>query len=161
MSSDGISPQALTEAQAAWHRGDVERAGHLLYRSRAPAARPRWAGEVLAAASRGLQTPPEIRHVLELAANPVRWHEAHKAFNAVRLLTLQQEKAGRRRDELFYALLFIAENTAKVTYNASRQPAPFEEDCGDWIALNVRDLLEASPNPELRVAMEAALFSTE
>ena len=36
----------------------------------------------------------------------------------------------------------LAENTAKITYNASGLPAPFNEDCGGWIASALHDLVE-------------------
>ena len=59
---------------------------------------------------------------------PDQWQEAHDAFSAVRQLTL----AGERNpiDGLSHLLLYVAENTAKVIYNASGSSAPFDKDSG-------------------------------
>src|SRR5262245_46768010 len=47
----------------------------------------------------------------------------HVAFRAVRRLTLQYEK-GKSKDEIYGGLLYLAENVAKVTYNATNPRDP-------------------------------------
>jgi hypothetical protein len=146
------------EARAAWERGDVLRAGRLLHPDLPIAERPKWAARVLAAACGDRRLPRELRRVLDIAADPSRWREAHDVFTAVRLLTLEQEKAGAGRDRKLEALLYLAENTAKVIYNATGAPAPFDAACGERIARNAKACLDADPRSEPSEAIEAALF---
>lgn len=84
---------------------------------------------------------PEIEHVAALAADSERWAEAHKAFTAVRKLRLPE---GRKpMNEAYNALLLVAEITAKIIYNASGAPAPFDSDSPWWLPPNARDFVRA------------------
>jgi hypothetical protein len=74
----------------------------------------------------------------------------------VRRLTLEQEKAGS--EHKLHALLLLAENTAKVAYNASGAPAPFDADSGDWIAQNAKAFLDAAPHSAQAESIVEALF---
>lgn len=146
-------------ARDAWRAGDFLRAGHILHHHLPRECRPIWAARVLAAACSTVTPPREVQHVLEVAADAQRWKEGHDAFAAVRALTLEQEKAGHRRDAVLLSLLHLAENAAKVTFNSSGAPAPFDEDSGDWIVPNAKALLELAANPALEESLETAIFS--
>ena len=58
-------------------------------------------------------------------------------FSAVRELTLDSEQG--HDDALAHVLLYVAENTAKVVFNASGSPAPFDKDCGAWLVRCARE----------------------
>jgi len=57
-----------------------------------------------------------------------RWREAHEQFTKIRVFGL--ENKNNQPEEY----LNLAELVAKVTYNASGQPAPFDSDSGNFIA---------------------------
>jgi len=84
---------------------------------------------------------PELNSVIAVASDPSRWAEAHKVFSDIRRLTLKEER--KRTNDIYYSLLYIAENTAKTVYNASGAPRPFDYDSPWWLAQNVRSLIEA------------------
>ena len=87
-------------------------------------------------------SPPAVEALVAIAASPARWAEAHAAFSAIRVLTLQAERAGPGASPQLRAILYLAENAAKVTYNASGRPAPFDADAGHWLASNLRVVVE-------------------
>ena len=141
---------------AAWRSGEPVLAGRLFFEALEVKQRPAWAARILAVALSRVDAPAAAHFVLELAADEDRWGEAHAAFDAVRDLTLKQERAGAQRDELLYGVLFVAENCAKVIFNASGRPAPFDHDSGWWLPSNARAVLKH--RPELATAFEAAIF---
>src|SRR5215468_2611842 len=113
----------LAKAEMEWRRGDSRE------------ERPPWALRVLdACASRLPELPPAVRTVRTIVEIPERWREAHDAFTAVRRVVLQHPRSEPPTVE--HGVLYLAENVAKVTYNASGEPAPFDHDAGWWIAKN-------------------------
>jgi hypothetical protein len=111
-------------------------------------SRPSWAADILElAASQVPAVPKHVQAVAKIARNPKRWGEAHSAFSAVRWLTLAEEKT-HAGGTVYECMLFVAENAAKVIYNASGDPAPFDDDCGDWLVRCLRDLVDAIGSPE-------------
>jgi hypothetical protein len=81
--------------------------------------------------------------VIAIAADSVRWIEGHRAFQAVRERTLKNEKAGlgKSTEQL---VLDIGETVAKIVYNASGGPAPFDYHAGWRLAPRVKALVEGS-----------------
>ena len=65
----------------------------------------------------------EVETVLRIAEDQRLWPQAPDAFTAVRRLALSRQDPRGTRESL---LLDLAELTAKVTYNASGEPAPFD-----------------------------------
>ena len=92
------------------------------------------------------------------------WPEAHRAFDDVRDVTLQFERAQRSGTDPTYKLLFVAENAAKVLYNAAKMPAPFDADSGLRLLVCVAHFVQTRALPELREMvlslMNAALART-
>jgi hypothetical protein len=131
-------------AEDSWRHWDALDAGKILYERLVVNPRPAWALAVLDACCAGLsEIPPEVQVVREIANTPARWAEAHKAFQAVRKLVLSVERrtdAGRPE----HGILYLAENVAKVAYNASGSRAPFDHDAGWWIAKNARWIVDHS-----------------
>jgi len=149
-------PVAL--AKVAWAVGKDLDAGRLLYESLSNEQRPAWAANILRAVVARVDAPASVAQILDVAEDSRRWSEGHDVFGAVRVLTLQQERAGRP-DERLAALLDLAEKAAKVVYNASGRPAPFDHNAGWRVAPSLRAAIRAVGDEELTTAAETALFA--
>ena len=112
--------RVVATAHKYWQAGRAPDAGRVLYESMATEQRPAWAAAVLAFAYRCTEVArtPEIEEVLRIARTPVeeswRWFDASAAFSAVRSVTLRVHG----QDALYDGVLSVAENVAKVTFNA-------------------------------------------
>ena len=135
MSKDAERPFSL------WRQDDALRAGQLIYQAIPVASRPSWAGAVLEVCKERHGPVAEVEAVGELAWIEEEWPKGHEAFTRARLLTLAYE-SGDKDDPVYEALLFVAENAAKVIYNASGRSAPFDRDCGTWLVVNARNMVE-------------------
>lgn len=150
-----MNPKARAKAVERWRQGD-QKVGRLIFEAIKPEDRPSWAARVLRIVISELDAPPAaVLRVLEIAGDEKRWGEAHAAFQAVRELTLREEKAGGDRG-VRYLVLFVAENCAKVIYNASGRPAPFDFDTGWWLPGCARAV--ALKVTSIEGALESALF---
>ena len=121
-----------------WLRGDAVEVGRTLMMGLAPAKQVACARLVLDLCRARFLPVEAVDQVSALAADPSRWVEAHAAFTAVRHLTLHEERAPT--NAVYRALLFVAAIAAKIVYNASGAPAPFDADSAWWLASNARDL---------------------
>jgi hypothetical protein len=91
--------------------------------------RPGWAGLVLSRFDQHIKgIPPAILELYPIIEDKDRWKDAHAQFNKIRQFLLNN-KAFQPE-----AYLLLAELVAKVTYNSSGQPAPFDSDSGHYIA---------------------------
>ncbi|WP_258725877.1 hypothetical protein [Cellulomonas sp. NS3] len=104
--------------------------------------RPNWAAGVLAAAVQAADQPdcaPDlIALVTDVASDDLRWEEGHRVFQKVRDETLRL--ASRENQRTCLLVLSIAESTAKVVYNSSGQPAPFDADSGTVLVRRAAEL---------------------
>jgi hypothetical protein len=131
-----------------WSTGKPLQAGAVIYGAIPNAARPEWAADILELTCSQVPTvPAQVQAVIKIARDRKRWREAHAAFSAVRRLTLAEEKT-HSAGQVYECLLFVAQNTAKVVYNASGESAPFDEDSGDWLVRCLRDFADAIGSPE-------------
>jgi hypothetical protein len=90
--------------------------------------RPRWAKVILFNFDDYIKNiPSEVSELISIIDDKERWREAHAQFSKIRQFVLRH-KAYKPE-----AYLLLAEKVAKVTYNASGQPAPFDSDSGWWI----------------------------
>lgn len=144
--------KVLEAAQVEWDAGCPHEAGRLVYQQLAPEQRPGWAGTALELVRPRFPVIPEVEAEMDLTRSPSRWPEGHAVFSAVRELTLQAEReAGPRLpDPQKYSFFLLAENAANVVYNASGAPAPFDPDCGWWIAACLHSLVGLLDDHELR-----------
>ena len=109
--------------------------------------RPRWAGDILATCcDRMAAVPDAVQRVLGLALDESHWVLAHDAFTDVRHLTLSAQRADTEGS--YHYLLTVAENAAKVIYNASGAPAPFDKDCGAWLVRWTKQFADRENNVE-------------
>jgi hypothetical protein len=91
--------------------------------------RPDWAGLVLSRFDHYIKDLPiSVSTLYPIIDDKNRWKEAHEQFTKIRKFGL--ENKNYEPDNY----LRLAELVAKVTYNASGQPAPFDSDSGHYIA---------------------------
>lgn len=132
--------------RSAWFR-DSLKAGETVYSRVANDDRPAWAAGILSACCDPCNSVPDaLTHVVLLAGDRSRWPEAHDAFSAVRQLTLAAERSCD--DDPAHYLLYVAENAAKVIYNASGSSAPFDGDSGAWLVRCAQEFASRLSNDE-------------
>ena len=136
-----LKQKIIHSAKHLWDEGRLLEAGMILFERIPLPFRPSWGADILAFASQHISDITQIQDVIAFARTPSEWAEttskdkgkkAHNFFDSVRLLTLDEERKDSK-DDKFYNLLLLAENVAKVTYNAYGYSAPFDHDAGWWI----------------------------
>ncbi len=91
--------------------------------------RPGWSGFILSHFDSHInQIPLSILELHQIIDNKERWKEAHQQFGEIRVFGLENKNYTPEN------YLRLAEIVAKVTYNASGEPAPFDKDSGHYIA---------------------------
>lgn len=111
--------------------------------------RPGWAATLLELLAPYEPTmPPEVQELLQLIEDDKRWPEAHKQFSRIRELSLRQPQN---------TFLALAELVAKVTYNASNHPAPFDADAGWYIPALTAQLANRAADESLRRELRRVL----
>ncbi len=139
----------LAQAQRHWEGGHPRDAGRVIYESLPKAKRPAWAARVLELVRDLAPTSPEIDQVLAIARDPARWQEAKQAFHTAR------EVRQRTEDPLVEGVLGLAEKVAKVTYNASGGPTPFERDAGWRVADDLRTVISRAGDKAQKLEEQA------
>jgi hypothetical protein len=136
--------------RALWESGETDRAARAIDDAIPERMRPGWAAETLEViCSRLTAVPEEVRAVVSIGRTPGRFRDAHAAFSAVRALILAEDRSGAG-GSAYAAVLSMAEDAAKVIYNASGvqepiQPgetAPFDDGCGYLLARGVVHLAQ-------------------
>lgn len=90
--------------------------------------RPGWAGLILSRFDSYIKDIPKpVKELYPIIDSKDRWKEAHEQFTKIRVFGLDNKSY---QPETY---LRLAELVAKVTYNASGQPAPFDSDSGHHI----------------------------
>jgi hypothetical protein len=90
--------------------------------------RPGWAGLILSCFDNYIKSiPTSVKDLFPIIDNKDRWKEAHEQFGEIRRFLLDHKNYQPE------AYLLLAELVAKVTFNASGQPAPFDSDSGHYI----------------------------
>jgi hypothetical protein len=135
----------VEQAAEHWRGGRPLEAGELLFERLPKEFRPIWASRILklVVGRSGVRFSP-IEDILHIADHPMEWVNAHNAFSTLRTTTLDLESARDRTKEerLFLCLVGLAENAAKVIYNATDPPDPFDADSGWWIAVCLKSFLD-------------------
>src|SRR5437867_2698660 len=151
---------ALNRAAEYWRSGQAIQAGRLIFENLAIKARPKWASSILESVVRrsGIRFAP-IESILHIANHPAEWNQAHTAFSTLRKSTLELERLHARSPEqkILLAQLGLAENVAKVIYNATNPPDPFDEDSGWWVAPCLKSILDLLGDNEFSEVMWSAL----
>jgi hypothetical protein len=140
--------ETLEDLRREWTR--MNRTACALLAARLPVeARPRFATTALDVCLRSLSGPTAVSEVVRVGGDPKRWSEAHVAFDAVRSLTLECEKRVRPSRDPQYCLLFVGENAARLIYNATSPPDPFDADSTEWLFITLANFLDAVGSREL------------
>lgn len=148
----------IEQATNFWSSGNSLEAGRILYEHIPSELRPGWAANILHLC-RSLRNPiAELDAVFEIAQDSSRWLEAYDAFRRLRKLVLQVEKM-RVNDRIYLSILSLGENTAKVTYNSSGGPAPFDHDAGWWIVQNLKTICDEVQDQDFALHAWAAATS--
>jgi hypothetical protein len=71
--------------------------------------------------------PTSIKELYDIADDETKWKESHSQFQKIRQFGLSNKAFSPS------TYLLLAEKVAKITYNLSEQPAPFDIDSGDYI----------------------------
>ena len=76
----------------------------------------------------------EVLDVVAVGSQPSKWTRGHEAFDQVRVRTLEVERdllvSPKSETSPGYLLLFVAENAARLLYNATSPVDPFDADSG-------------------------------
>lgn len=90
--------------------------------------RPYWSGLILSTFNNHIKyIPNPVKELHSIVDHESRWAEAHAQFSEIRRFLLDHKHF---QPDSF---LVLAEKVAKVTYNASGRPAPFDADSGWYI----------------------------
>ena len=133
-----MNDATLMQLRLEWKSGDALRVGRTILEPLPSSRQVSRAAAILDVCRMRWAAVPAVDAVSALARVPERWREGHDHFRAVRQLTLLEEK--RRTNNIYYSLLFVAENTAKTIYNATAPSAPFDEDSPFWLAENALEM---------------------
>ena len=130
-----------------WNADQALQADELICTQIADAVRPFWAARILDLCRRRIWSPFAVYVVCFIAKRRLFWRWGHSALDEVRRLTLRYEDS-KSKDEVYGGLLYLAENVAKVTYNATNPPDPFDDDAGAWVVSCLRYLVDKINDPE-------------
>src|SRR6185436_8546856 len=145
-----LKQKVIYSAKLLWDERNLMEAGMLLFERIPLPFRPLWGADILTFASQRISFVAQIQDVITFARTPDEWvnsasqdkgKKAHNFFDAVRLLTLEEERKDTK-DKLYINMLLLAENVAKVTYNAYSYGAPFDHSAGWWIIANLKGITE-------------------
>jgi hypothetical protein len=115
--------------------------------------KPVWSGFILSKFDYYIKNIPiSIRELYSIIENEGRWSEAHGQFSKIRQFLLNHKQYQPE------AFLFLAENVAKVTYNASSQPAPFDADSGWHIPGLAMQAANYFKDDRLRAEVQSAIL---
>lgn len=131
----------LSLLRPSWTVDDIADTGRTIYEAVPVDQRPDWAASILLYVAGDLFLCHELARLVEIALDDKRWPEAHDAFSAVRQLTLENGRRGQRNSRQ-QMILDIGETAAKVIYNASGSPAPFDYHAGWRMAPRVKRLAD-------------------
>ncbi len=136
-----------------WFSGAGLEAGKLIFEAIPVADTPRWAAIVLQLCCSQSKPPKEVATIYRYALRRRKWKQANGLLNKLRARTLKYERSPTHPDPLYGALLYVSEAVAKITYNASGEPAPFDADSGCWLSESLRRFSELTQS---KVFQEAA-----
>lgn len=127
--------------------------GRQIFESLLNDIRPGWAGLILSRFDNYIKNiPTPIKKLFPIIDNKDRWKEAHEQFTKIRRFLLDNSKY---QPETY---LLLAELVAKVTYNASGQPAPFDTDSGHYIPSTALKATEYFDNDRLEEEVKSVIL---
>ena len=153
-------------AHSLWVSGDALEVGRLLFEELSAFETVQWAIAILRTVYKHCDNRNEtILELLSLADSPSEWHRAKSIFNRIRdeLLAVEEvvgeEECHTSTYDPLLIMLYVAENAAKVMYNATNPTDPFDEDSGWWLAQCLMQYLDCVKQPKLAEEAWASLTS--
>lgn len=131
-----IDKQLLNEACDYWKQGRALDAGQILFYGIGVSERPKWAISILRLVNEHQEYQSEvINELLGMEEKSAEWPQAKRIFSELRkdVLSLERSEPLDKKGRASLYQLYIAENVAKVVYNASNPFDEFDEDSGCWI----------------------------
>lgn len=115
--------------------------------------RPFWAAIILSCFDNYIEEIPEpVVNLYPVINDKSQWKEAHKKFSDIRVFSLENIKYQPEN------YLRLAELVAKVTYNASGEPAPFDSDSGHYISSLALKTVEYFDNERLEEEVKSSIL---
>ena len=134
----------IKKAKILWENNQSYLSGEILYENLRKRHKPLWAVEVLELCKPLVEEITEIEQLCTVAKDPKRWLEAGEVFSAIRTLALEQDSF-----ETIQSMVFsLAENVAKVIYNASGKLPPYDHDSGYKIVSDLKRIVDRTENQD-------------
>ncbi|MEQ8638686.1 hypothetical protein [Gimesia maris] len=141
----------LKDAKLLWDKGRSLEAGQIIFNNIPTDLKPKWSLAILdlAVLKSGTHFGP-INTLQQTGREPQKWNLVRDVFSSIRKKTLELEQSdciSHEQKELLY-LLYLAENVAKVIYNATKPLDEFDLDSGAWIVSCLKDCIDISKNDQ-------------
>ena len=134
----------LNSLRTKWSSKDAAETGRIIFMAVPIGKRPDWAGAILlyCAGEDGLSD--ELATIVDLSYSDTKWEwiSAREHFNSIRDKILAIENSVRTADIHRSLILHIGEIAAKVIYNSSGGPAPYDRESGWYMAPCVKQYAE-------------------
>jgi len=154
----------LKQAQEKWLRGDALEAGRMLFERIVLKERTKWAISILEAVVSRLSAQIDALNELQsICTFPERAVNGKVLFSKIRKQTLaiESKSAISKEEQFIVAVLYLAENVAKVVYNETDPPDEFDEDSGWWIASCARECVKRLENSDFEQLVWQRLSSLQ
>lgn len=134
-------PLDLASLRPSWTADDIGGFGRTAYEAVPSRERPKWAGAILKLVASKGGSSEEIARIVRLSSREEDWKMGQEAFQAVRRLSIDNLDLGQQ-NSVTQLVLDIGETAAKIIYNASDEPAPFDFHAGWRMAPRLKKLTD-------------------
>lgn len=131
---------SIGEARTLWNSEQYMELGKRILDPMPLHQQPIWAARILKLVYEHSGLKHEaIETLLEISSNPDQWKMAKPHFSVIRRVLLEFDQKRTRKyvlseeEKSLCGMLVLAEQTAKVTYNATDPFDEFDEDSGYWL----------------------------
>lgn len=127
--------------------------GRVIFENVPDNLKPFWSGLILSRFNNYVKNIPDsIKELYQIIENENRWTEAYVQFSKIRQFVLDNKY------DLPNSYLLLAEKTAKVTYNASGQSAPFDANSGWYISSLALQIANYFENDRLKEEVKVTVL---
>lgn len=153
-----MSRQDFDAAIEFWSKLDIYNASKNLFYSVPRAGRPKWAVSILRTVVGKLQlNVVAVNSLLDIGDNRAEWNMAKAIFKAIRYETLSIDAsrnfAGKFKAEVEHHVLLLAEEIAKLLYNATDPDDPFDDDVGEGVVTSTKAIVDMVADREFAFKM--------
>lgn len=101
--------------------------------------------------------PPQVDALLRIAQTERHWAKMHDAFDEVRRVTIATGATEEGRGSAEFYMLAVAEDLAKVLYNATRPRDPFDPDSPRRLLVSVAHFSKRARSAQLERSLCAEM----